>query len=145
MNNERDIFRDTLYVNSGCSIRYRHTVCQVVRMCTLIPYIAFEEQCSTEGELRLADGGAANEGRVEICLGGVWGTICDNNWGADDAVVACRQLGLPTGCMDKQIASAWIFMSFFGGIQMPMRYIPTEVALIQYIMLDFSVPGRRLT
>ena len=93
----------------------------------------------------MADGGAVNKGRVEICLGGVWGTLCDDNWGADDAVVVCRQLGLPTGCIDKHIASAWLFMFFFGDIQMPMRYIPTEVALIQYIMLDSSVLGRRLT
>ena len=38
VNYERDILRDNLHINSGCSIRYRHMVCQVVRMCTLIPY-----------------------------------------------------------------------------------------------------------
>ena len=53
------------------------------------------EQCSAEGEVRLADGPTVNEGRVEICLGGVWGTVCDNHWGAADARVVSRQLGLP--------------------------------------------------
>ena len=39
--------------------------------------------------------GGANiyEGRIEICLGEEWGTICDDGWTQTDAIVACRQLG----------------------------------------------------
>ena len=48
-----------------------------------------------EGEARLAGGPTANEGRLEICLGGMWGSVCDVNWGASEARVACRQLGQP--------------------------------------------------
>ena len=48
--------------------------------------------CAT-GEVRLVGGTSPNEGRVEVCQTGVWGTVCDDGWGTSDAQIVCRQLG----------------------------------------------------
>ncbi len=47
----------------------------------------------TFGELRLVDGSSSLEGRLEVCVGGRWGTVCDDEFGVLDASVVCRQLG----------------------------------------------------
>ena len=56
----------------------------------------FVENCAIEGDLRLVGGQNLLQGTVQICVGGVWGTVCGDGFGTPDAQVICRQLGLAT-------------------------------------------------
>ena len=50
--------------------------------------------CLSTGNIRLAGSSVQGEGRLEISYNGVWGTVCDDNFGDVDASVACSMLGL---------------------------------------------------
>ena len=53
--------------------------------------LIYTEHCTT-GDIRLF--GSHYYGIVEVCAGGIWGTICrDSSWDGNDASVICRQLG----------------------------------------------------
>ena len=51
-----------------------------------------QPECNS-GDLRLVGGERESEGRVEICVEGFWGTVCDNGWDQKEALVVCRQSG----------------------------------------------------
>ena len=46
-----------------------------------------------DGEVRLQDGTASSNGRVELCQNGIWGSVCSSQWDDTDASVVCRELG----------------------------------------------------
>lgn len=60
-------------------------------------FVLVRENC-TDGDIRLIGGRSEMEGRVEICFGQTWGTVCDNGWDISDASVVCTQLGFAPLC-----------------------------------------------
>ncbi len=50
-----------------------------------------------EPHMRLVDGSNENSGRVEILYDDQWGTVCDDYFGQEEALVVCRALGYNFG------------------------------------------------
>ncbi len=46
-----------------------------------------------EGEIRLVGGADESEGRLEVCLSGIWGTVSEYSPEGSAAKVVCKQLG----------------------------------------------------
>ena len=49
-------------------------------------------QCS-DGAVRLVGGKIEQEGRVEVCLKGVWGSVCHSQFTMNDVYISCSYLG----------------------------------------------------
>ena len=66
-----------------------------------------EQSNCTDGELRLIGSATTNQGRLEVCTNGAWGSVCDSEgvFTKDEAKVACRQLG-------KLQVEGWVLTNF---------------------------------
>ena len=58
-----------------------------------------------DGSVRIRGSNIENLGRVEVCVNGTWGTICDDFWDNRDASVVCRQLGYSPYGMSRKHSS----------------------------------------
>lgn len=54
-----------------------------------------ERRCAMPNEFRLSGepAGETVEGRIEVRIKGVWGTVCDDEFGETEALVFCKSIG----------------------------------------------------
>lgn len=76
------------YVKVG--IFYVQLVSDIILFCCAALSVPYTD--CTHGEVRLTDGTNVREGRVEICVNNVWGTVCSTQFSNRDASVICAQM-----------------------------------------------------
>ena len=54
-----------------------------------------------------------SQGRVEICINGIFGTVCAEDWSNEDASVVCRELGFSAS---GEFTNNIMFMLFDEGL-----------------------------
>lgn len=110
--NESNITQCSYTTPATCNDRFASVRCtgkkdqmkiSIVYVLHLPSYMYASEFCSSEGTVRLVGEQNVTEGTVQICMGGVWGTVCDNLWGTSDANVVCGQLGYSILGMKKEL------------------------------------------
>ena len=86
-----------------------YTINPIQCVIVLCLYMCTEKVC-TPGDIKLVDGGVDYEGRVEYCNDGIWGTVCDDRWSAEDAAVVCAMLGHPR---EGECSISFVFLFVF--------------------------------
>lgn len=83
-------------VHSNKESNFEFLFLLLIVFCLSIIFAVQGTSC-VEGSARLVNGDRNNTGRVEVCRYGLWGTVCDTDWNATMANVACLQIGYPNG------------------------------------------------
>ena len=82
-----------MMLESDVQVMHTYIILVLIFSCT---HIVLPETNCTAGSIRLVGGNTPEEGRVQICFNNHWGEICPLSFTTQDALVVCRQLGLPT-------------------------------------------------
>ncbi|XP_076659935.1 uncharacterized protein LOC143363221 isoform X2 [Halictus rubicundus] len=83
-----------------------------------------ESICTVENldyAIRLSGSDNTYEGRIEVKILGVWGQVCDDGFGMNDANVICKELGFDLGALEIRPGG------FYGNLNPPTRFIVDQL------------------
>ncbi len=91
------------------------------------------------------DGGRSSEGRLEICFHNHWGTVCDDNFHAQEASLVCRELGFLSEGVLYYVRLIWHtdHCLLIGAISLHSAYFGEGVGLI--LLDDIECTGNETT
>ena len=103
-------------------------------MCKVIPYKKYipDWDACQDGDVKLVDGHSTYEGRVDVCIGQRWGTVCNTGWSTEDAHVVCRQLGYPP-------TGSWLYPNSLYGYQCAYCMQYYHVVILQALRLGLKL------
>ena len=87
----------------------------------------------TTDVVRLVGGATKYEGRVEVKINKLWGTICNKEWSLPNVDVICRQLGFPRGA--REMGGAWFGKGAGTSNQL---FVGNKILLLFYSMVGWS-------
>lgn len=64
----------------------------------VLPFLVDTPRECTDNDIRLVNGTEEWNGRLEVCLHGHWGAVCEDRFENIDAAVACKNLGFSSDC-----------------------------------------------
>ena len=97
-----------------------------------------------DGGMRLVGGSTDVEGNVEVCVDGVWGTICDPSWGDAEAKVVCTSLGYSQFGKNTILASHSFFhkwaslSSVIGSVPYGLSYFGASTGPVHWTSISCS-------
>lgn len=75
------------------------------KLCVILEFMLYfccvDYGSCKEGAVQLVNGETNTEGRVEVCVNGIWSNVCDKGWDKIDAHIICLQLGYQTSASCK--------------------------------------------